>query len=63
MYEEKHQDISVTPIGRYEKSLTSAEVRAIEYRLAPLFQRFDWHRENSSGFAGRLADWMAVART
>jgi LPS sulfotransferase NodH len=63
MYEEKHEDISVTPIGRYEEALTSAEVRAIEYRLAPLFQRFDWHRENRGGLAGRPADWMAVART
>jgi hypothetical protein len=63
MYEETHQDVSVTPIGRYAKSLTSAEVRAIEYRLAPLFQRFDWHRENGGGLAGRLADWVAVAWT
>ena len=63
MYDEAHSGLSVTPIGRYSLSLTPSEVRAIEYRLGPLFERFAWSLDDSDRSRGRMGDWTAVVRT
>lgn len=63
MFNEKHRGVSATPIGRYLLSLTPSEVRAIEYRLRPLFRRFGWPLDALNRSGGRLGDWTAVVRS
>jgi hypothetical protein len=63
MYGETHSDISPTPIGRYSVSLTRSEIRALEYRLRPVFERFSWPLAASDRSGGRLGDWAAVIRS